>query len=255
MNGDAFKHAQPGAHAKALARFFDILLPYCAQYDALFVMVNQHQARIDASQEAQMAQKYPSMTNLPYILPGGYAPRYVASVSIEVSIAKAYRAGGADDDFWFEGSEDTKGPFIANKIKVRVLKNKATSGGFREATMWIRPGKGVDDWISVRELARHYDLITAVGRKWVVGNPESPIVTYENKAMALQGLVEEPDFSVLSKLKVLVSQKIQEDTEGFTAELTQAEKATFGDSMDFGGGSLPDLTKFNFNEDEEDIKL
>jgi RecA/RadA recombinase len=253
MKGDAFKAPQPGRHAKAMALFFDAILPYAAQYDAVLVMVNQHQARIDSSQEAQFAAKYPSMTNHPYILPGGFACRYVPSISVEVKIAKAYRAGGGDDDFWFEGSAESKGPFIANKVKLRVLKNKATSGGFRESVIWIRPGKGVDDMISVRELARHYELITASGRKWVIGDKEDPIVTYESKDQALRELVEEPDMKVLGKLRDLVVKKIREDSDGFATEVTDQDRYAMGDLEH--APTLPSGVKtFKFDADG-DIEL
>lgn len=251
MSGDAFKNSV-GRHAKAMAMFFDVTLPYAAQYDSIFVMVNQHQARIENTMESEMAKKYPSMTNLPYILPGGNATRYVPSVSVEVKIAKAYRAGGGDDDFFFEGTDDTKGAFVVNKVKVRVLKNKATSGGFKEAVLWIRPGKGVDDWISVRELARHYELISAQGRKWAVGLPNDPIVVYDNKDAALNALVENPDLKVLTKLKALVVQRIREDKDGFATELTEGEKFITGD--DEIGGSAPKVANFKI-DDEGDVVL
>jgi RecA/RadA recombinase len=255
MNGDAFK-ATVGAHARSMARFYDIILPYAAQYDSCLVMINQHQARIENTMEAQFAAKYPSMTNHNYVLPGGNATRYVPSLSVEVNIAKAYRAGGADDDFLFEGTDDAKGAFIVNKVKVRVLKNKATSGGFKESVIWIRPGKGVDDWISVRELGRHYDLIAPVGRKWRVGNEDNPIVTYENKDQALRELVEEPDFKILSQLRELVVQKIREDKEGFATEITAQDRYAMGDTDDstLGNAGTAAVTKFKFDSDV-DVEL
>jgi hypothetical protein len=252
MTGDAFK-ASVGTHARAMARFYDIILPYAAQYDACLVMINQHQARIDSSMEAQLAAKYPSMTNHNYVLPGGLATRYVPSVSVEVNIAKAYRAGGADDDFLFEGTDDAKGAFIVNKVKVRVLKNKATSGGFKEAVIWIRPGKGVDDWISVRELARHYELIAPMGRKWRVGTEDNPIVIYENKDQALRELIKEPDYKVLNKLRELLVQRIREDKEGFATEITDQDRYAMGDTDD-APAPTGAVAKFKF-DDDGDVEL
>lgn len=247
MDGTAFK-ATIGRHAKNLSDFFDAILPYAAKYDSCLIMINQIRARIDSSQEAAMAQKYPSMTNLPYVLPGGNSVRYVPVINLEVNIAKAFRAGGADDDFLFEGTEDAKGDFIVNKVKVRVLKNKVTSGGFREGVLWIRPGRGVDDYISVRELGRHYELITNKGRSWIVGEIDNPIVTYTNKDEALADLVETPNKAVLNKLRALVVQRIREDKGGFTTVLTDAERYLTGDTED-APAVAPSLQKFNFDDD------
>ena len=244
MSGEAFK-ASVGRHAKDLSMFFDAILPYAAKYDACLVMINQIRARIEASMEAQSAVKYPSITNLPYILPGGNSVRYVPSVTLEVNVAKAFRAGGADDDFLFEGSEEVKGDFLVTKIKVRVLKNKATMGGYRESTLWVRPGHGVDDWISVRELARHYDLIS---NKGVVGDPDNPIITYQSKAQAVRCLVDEPDLNVLEKLKALVIQKIREDKDGFAFELSDQDRYASGDTDELP--SLPKMTSFSLSDDD-----
>jgi hypothetical protein len=40
MNGDAFKKFG-GNHARTMGNFFDCLLPYAAEYDCHFMMVNQ----------------------------------------------------------------------------------------------------------------------------------------------------------------------------------------------------------------------
>jgi RecA/RadA recombinase len=247
MDGTAFK-ASIGRHAKDISSFFDAILPYAAKYDACLIMVNQIRARIDASQEAAMAQKYPSMTNLPYVLPGGNQIRYVPSITLEVNVAKAFRAGGADDEFLFEGTDDDKGDFIVNKVKVRVLKNKSTAGGYREGVLWIRPGRGVDDFISVRELARHYDLIKNSGKKWIVGDAENPIATYENKAQAIRELVEEPDATVLNKLREMVALAIRADKQGFTTSLTAQDRYVSGDTDEMP--DFPKLEKFNLNDDD-----
>jgi RecA/RadA recombinase len=247
MDGTAFK-ATVGRHARDISAFFDAILPYAAKYDAVLVMVNQIRARIDASQEAAMAQKYPSMTNLPYVLPGGNSIRYVPSITLEVNIAKAFRAGGADDEFLFEGTEEDKGDFVVNKVKIRVLKNKATAGGYREGVLWIRPGRGVDDWISVRELARHYDLIKNSGKKWIVGDSENPIATYENKLQAVRELVEEPDFSVLSQLREQVIQAIRADKQGFTMTLTAQDRYASGATDDIP--DMPKVESFSLNDDD-----
>lgn len=223
MNGNAFK-GNYGAHAKALNLFFDAVLPYAQQYDCVLIMVNQIRARIDASMEAQLAQKYASITNLNYVLPGGYAVRFYPSLTIEVNVAKALRAGGGETDWDIEPG-DNKGDYIATRIKVRILKNKVTMGGYREYTLYLRPGRGLDDNISVRELAHKYNLIQRKGGKYVVGLESDPIATYATKDEAIRNLVIEEDPIVLKKLKQLVVEAIENDNDSFNAAITSEELA------------------------------
>lgn len=248
MSGQAMK-ASVGEHARGMQKFFDILMPYAMKYDCLFLMVNQIRARIEMTNEALQAQKYPSITNLNYTMPGGNSVRFIPSVSIEVNVQKAFRAGGfADDPFIIEPG-DNKGDYVATKVKVRIIKNKATTGGYREHHLWLRPGLGIDDWISVRELARHYGFITNKGKKYIVGDEDKLIATYDSKDEAIRNLVTEPDYEVLARLKVLVAKAIEEDKGGFTAELTQADKFLAGDSESLEGDSVVRVTAF----DDEDL--
>jgi RecA/RadA recombinase len=248
MSGQAMK-ASVGEHARGMQKFFDILMPYAMKYDCLFLMVNQIRARIEMTNEALQAQKYPSITNLNYTMPGGNSVRFIPSVSIEVNVQKAFRAGGfADDPFILEPG-DNKGDYVATKVKVRIIKNKATTGGYREHHLWLRPGLGIDDWISVRELARHYGLIVNKGKKYLVGDEDKPIATYDSKDEAIRNLVTEPDYEVLARLKVLVAKAIEDDKGGFTAELTQADKFLAGDSESLEEDSVVRVTAF----DDEDL--
>lgn len=227
MNGAAFKQTV-GLHARTMQNFFDILLPWAIKYDCLFIMVNQIRARIEMTTEAMMAAKYPSITNLNYTLPGGKAAQFASSLSIEVNAMKAFRAGGHDDPFVLEPG-DNKGDYAATKIKVRIIKNKATTGGYREYHLWLRPGLGLDDWISVRELARSYGLIFNKGKSWIVGTEEDPIATYGSKQEAIDALILSPDFEVLSKLKIKVAEAIEEDHGNYSTELTPEDQFILGD--------------------------
>ena len=247
MNGAAFK-ASVGEHARTMQRFFDITLPYAIKYDCLFIMVNQIRARIEMTNEALQAAKYPSITNVNYTLPGGNSPRFASSLSIEVNVAKAYRAGGfADDPFVLEPG-DNKGDYTATKIKIRIIKNKATTGGYREYHLWLRPGLGLDDWISVRELARKYGLITNKGKRYIVGTEENPIHIYDSKDDAITNLVVEPDYEVLSRLKLAVVDAINNDHAAFFTELTPEDKL-FAGSDDMEEAST---TKVSFDDDDDD---
>ena len=142
LNGNAMK-VQPGTHARAIQQFYNILLPHIARVDGTFLMINQTRSRIEMSQEAQSAAKgYETVTNLNYILPGGKSNRYNVSVMVELKLRKAWRPGKLEDPFVLE-PEATRGEeYLANEVRVRSLKNKASGTGYRESTIWIRPGVG-----------------------------------------------------------------------------------------------------------------
>jgi RecA/RadA recombinase len=248
LNGAAFK-ASVGEHARGMQKFFDLTLPYAIKYDCLFLMVNQIRARIEMTNEAMMASKYPSITNLNYTLPGGNSVRFVPSEMIEVNVAKAFRAGGyADDPFILEPG-DNKGDYVATKVKVRILKNKITTGGYREFHLWLRPGLGIDDWISVRELARKYGLITNKGKRYIVGDEEKPIIVFDSKDEAIRNLVTEPDYEILGRLRLLVIDAVNEDHGAYTAEISPAEKFLAGDSESLESGDAIRITDF----DDDDL--
>lgn len=224
MSGQAMKNSV-GAHAKTMNMFFDLLLPYAQRYDCCIIMVNQIRARIDGSLEGQMAAKYASITNWNYVLPGGYAMRFIPSLTIEVNVAKALRAGGGETDWDIEPGENKGNDYVATRINVRILKNKVTMGGYRAHPLYLRPGLGVDDNISIRELAYRYKLITNKGRKWIVGIESDPIATYETKDQAIQDLVINQNALVLAQLRELVIQAIEADETGFNVAPTMDELA------------------------------
>lgn len=222
-NGEAF-NPSIGKHARAIQDFYDNLLPHAAEHDCTFLMVNQVRARIEAGMEASLAAKYPSMTNLPYTLPGGKSARFVPSTMIELQTKKAFRAGGGKDDFLFEPG-DNKGPFIVTQVRARALKNKVTDGGFREGTLWLRPGQGMDENISIRELARQFNLIDYSGRRWFVGaNADEAIIVYNNKEEAIRDLVIDQNPKVLEPLRELVVKTIEQDQSSrFNLQLEEGE--------------------------------
>lgn len=229
-SGQAFK-ASVGRHARAMVEFFDLICPYAMKHDCLLLMVNQIRARIDGSQEAAMAQKYPSYTNLPYVLPGGNSVRFVPSLMIEVNPSKALK-GATDDPFLMEPEPETNSgkKVKATRVKVRILKNKVTMGSYREYHLYLRTGKGLDDWMSVRELARFYGLIKNRGAKYIVGNADDPIIVYDNKEAAIRDLVLDQNIEVLSRLRELLVTVIREDDSGsFDAEITEGERMLTGE--------------------------
>ncbi len=219
-NGKAFKDSV-GRHARSMQfNFYDILLPHWSRLDVNVIMINQTRARIDSSQAAMWAQKYPSFTNLSYVLPGGKANRHAASVMLELTTKKAFRAGSFDgDDFVIEPG-DKKGRFVAVQSAARVLKNKVTAGGYRAADLWFRPGRGIDDNITIRQLARQYGLIASTGKRWYVGeNADNAIKVYDAKDAAIEDLVVRSNPDVLLPLRKLVIAKIEADKDGFNIDV------------------------------------
>jgi hypothetical protein len=228
MNGKAMK-ATVGKHARDMQDFFDILLPYAAEYDAVFIMINQVRARIDGSMEAALAQKYPSFTNLPYVCPGGNACRFIPSLTMEVNVAKAFRGASPEEWWMMEPEVKDRKDFVATKVKVRVLKNKVNGGGYREFHVWLRPGRGIDDTISIRELAKAYNLIKREGGAWQVGKDDDVICSYGSKDEFIQHMILEPDMEALARLRVQVAEAIDADHDGFVFTPSDAERYLVGD--------------------------
>lgn len=243
MNGNAFKDSY-ATHAKVMAKFYDNMLPHAAEFDAHFMMVNQTRDRIEEGNDARNSQKYPTFTNLPYTLPGGRACRFVPSVMVENRVAKSYKpgpvtlGGGSADDFILEpATPDNKELQVATRIRLRALKNKVGGGGYREGYIWIRPmgvGRvpGVDENISIRELARMYGLIdyTGAGKnmKWFVGNSlEDSIAVYKDKTEAIQDLVIDENPTVLGKLSKLVGAAIDADNSSLFSANVDAQLASY----------------------------
>jgi RecA/RadA recombinase len=238
QSGAAFK-ATVGKHAKAIQDFYDVLLPHAAEHDCIFIMINQQRARIEDGNDAKWAQKYPSFTNLPYTLPGGMANRYNTSYMLELKTVKAFRAGGfADDPFIIEPG-DNKGPFAVTQIRARSLKNKVTGGGFREGTLWLRTGLGVDENISVRQLGRRYKFIDYIGRTYFVGkNPDEAIIKYASKDAAIQDLVINQNPEILGELRKLLvntvdSTEFECEVDSALATYVKGEEAAFDDDEVF----------------------
>jgi RecA/RadA recombinase len=262
-SGKAFK-ADMAVHARGMSKFFDVMIPYAKQFDCTFLMVNQVRDRFDPG--AENAQKYPSFTNLPYTLPGGRAARYLMSAMIEVNVKRAYKEGkgftpkdaSSVDDFVLGPAlpEAKQGDFKFTEIAVRILKNKMSGGGYRGGTIWMRPGLGIDDNISVRQLAREYDLISMSGKKWVVGEAATPIASYNNKAEAIEDLVVNGNPEVMAKLKKLTADYIDRDkSDRFMAEGVDENTAQYLDGQkDFYGGETDEdeIVVKNVNVDTDD---
>jgi RecA/RadA recombinase len=237
LSGAAFGKTQPGVHAKAMNEYWDAMLDLFAEYDATVICVNQTRARIEQSNEARLAAKYPTFTNLPYQLPGGKLTRFVMSVMIELKRQKAFKSGEQveEDPFVLEpnpqGGKD-KGDFVATLTRARVIKNKINDGGFRESPIFLRAGSGVDDLMALRYLARQYGLIANAGKKVYVGDKDNPITTYSDSTKAIQDLTIDSNLEVLDALRPLVEKAIEEDQATFLTSMDITEKAYLEGEID-----------------------
>jgi RecA/RadA recombinase len=209
-SGDAF-NGQIANHARAMSQFYDIILPHIAGHDGTLIMINQTRSRIEMTHEAQAAAKgYATVTNLNYSLPGGRANRYAVSCMIEMTTAKAWKPGKHEDPFILEAEARRGEEYLANEVRVRTLKNKITGTGYRQGSIWIRPGLGIDENISIRQIGRELGLIAfAPGKKWYVGSDfDHAIKVYDSKADAIEDLVNNENHEVLGKLKKLIIQQL-----------------------------------------------
>jgi RecA/RadA recombinase len=215
MSGQAFKPTM-GKHARAIKEFYDIILPYAGEYNCEMFMINQTRDRIESTNEAALAQKYPSFTNLPYILPGGRANRFNAAIMLELQTKKAYRAGGFKDDPFILEPGENKGNFVATCAGIRALKNKVSGGGFRGSEVWHRPGTGMDENIMIRSLARTLKLIDYSGKRYYIGeNIDEAAKVFDSKDEAIQRLVIDQDAELLDALKNLIIKSVSRDASAF----------------------------------------
>jgi RecA/RadA recombinase len=258
MSGKAFK-ANYGKQAQAMGKFFLTLHPYMKRADAHMLMVNQTRARIDDSNEAKYANDY-SYTNKTYVLPGGRISRFTPSVMIEMRMDKACKPFDGKpgntpekDPFVIEPmTPETEGKPCVNRIRVRTLKNKVTGAGFREGYIWVRPAThphpGIDDNMSVRELARDYGFVQNKGAKWYVGkSAEEAIIAYPNKDAAVEDLVIKQNPEVHAKLRALVAEAIKHDQSGRHSTVITAEEL----AMVEGDDELGAVGKNLITEDDE----
>lgn len=250
MSGKAFK-ASYGKHAQVMDKFFKTLHPYVKRHDGHMLMVNQTRARIDDSTEAGWANDY-SYTNKTYVLPGGRICRFTPSTMIEMRMVKEVKpfdpsksGDGPDKDPWIVDpmTKENEGQPCVNRVRVRSLKNKVTGAGFREGFIWVRPAThvqpGIDNLMSIRELARDYGFIANKGAKWYVGKSfDEAIAVYPNKEAGIEDLVVNRNPEVHAKLNALLAEEIKKDTTGRHSTLvTKAEIDMIeGEDIKVGGG-------------------
>jgi RecA/RadA recombinase len=249
-SGDAFKTQQLGRHATAIQQFYDIVLPYLASNDCTIIMINQTRSRIDVSAAGQQAAKYATVTNLNYSLPGGRANRYATSVMVENRLARAWKYDKRPHEFAFEA--EGSGEYACLEIAHRTLKNTISGTGYRSAKTYIRPGRGVDENISIRMLAKELHLIENHGKRWYLGESiDEAIHVFDNKADAVQALVTDEDEEILAKLKSITALKMQSNDALFRADVSDEEARFAAGETD----EEPDITSGPLAVDNEDDEL
>ena len=252
-SGKAFK-GNYGAHAKGIKTFYHMLHPYLLEHDGAILVVNQTRARIDA--DAEYASKW-SYTNREYSLPGGYDARFAPSVMVELTLTEEVRPWDwekmpDEKEKWLliqpRGDVASNYP-TANRVRARSLKNRVTGMGFREGYLYVRPNMGIDENMSVRELACAYDLVGFDRKKWYVGKgPDDAIATYPSKRELVEALVIRQDQDVLGKLRGMVADAVAtDDTQRFSctpppeavAYATEPQGGyRFQDEEDFGSSGV-----------------
>lgn len=236
-NKKAFR-ASYGKHPQIMDKFFKALLPYVRRADGHILMVNQTRTRIDDSPTAEYASDY-SYTNRTYTLPGGRICRFTPSTMVELMMLREVKpydgkdGNGPHKDPWIvePENEQNAGHPCVNLVRARSLKNKVTGAGFREGHLWVRPATtgtpGIDNFMSIRELARDYGFIYNKGAKWLVGDPDvegSVIAEYKNKDEGIKDLVIDRNPKVHAKLGDLLANKIASDTSGRHASVVTKEE-------------------------------
>ena len=223
---------RPGEHAAAFKQFLNALSCHTRGCQLLFV--NQIRDLIATTMRDQARVKYQTIDKPAYVVPGGRALKFAINIGLEAMKGKTFDKVSEDDEWLFpEISTDPEKARVwgINRTALRVMKNKSTSGGYRAYHLYTRPGMGVDDNISIRELAKAYDLIRGNSKGWVVGRDgEANIAEYRNKDAALQALVCDEDPRVLQALKEMLFQVIfEEDAKRFRYEQTARDKFLAGD--------------------------
>lgn len=233
---EALTH-QVGDQAKLFKRFMQLLQPRARQTDSCIHFVNQQSSIIPQNSQEQRAMKYATVTNWNYTLTGGKAARYFPSLMLMTAKGKAFEGAG-DDEAWLfspqaEGADKVGvgRQWDVNRSNLRVLKNKINDGGYREYHIYTRPGGGIDDWISVRELAKHYGLITTGKGGTIIGRPEAPLATFKTKALAQQALVREQNMGLLIPLRALTVDAIRaDDPRKFVFERSDKDRYIAGET-------------------------
>ena len=231
---------QPGEQAKYFKKFLYTLMPPALYTDSALHFVNQQSCLIPQTQKEQMAMKYATITNWNHTITGGKAARFAPSLMYATAKGKAFDKVGEEEEWLF--APNTAGiarSWNVNRTDVRVVKNKVNGGGYREYHLYIRPGGGIDEWISVRELAKQYNLIQKVAGGYIAGKAECPLATWRTKAEAIQALVIEQNMDLLIPLRALTVDAIRaDDPTSFSYERTDLDRYIANEIQQYPGDTL-----------------
>ncbi len=248
---------QPGDHAKGFSNFLKQLSPYLSKYDAALLLVNQTRKRLDFSFAAALAQKYPSPTNWPYILTGGNAALFKPTIMVEMligdSMGKTYKEPDDKTKWIFEKpkSSGLAQEFYIQRSRATVLKNKFTGSGYRRFNIWMRPGSGVDNNASLRELALAFGIIRKDGKSWCVGPVGAePWEVFPTEETGIRKLVEENDPRLMGLLEKEVYRMLDLDSAGeVVVTIEVAEDKSVGEGSEYATDASLD-TELDFESDD-----
>jgi hypothetical protein len=144
----------------------------------------------------------------------------------------------------------TSGKPMWNRVRARTLKNKVNGGGYREGYIWVEPGNGINENMSIRELAREYGYITNSGPKYYVGkSKEEAIAGYPSKDAAIEDLVTNENPEVLGKLKELLAESIKNDSTGRHTTIVTADEIRMAEGEEDDVVSVSE----GFNMDDDSV--
>ena len=243
--------SRPGEQAKIFKKFLYTLMPYALYSDSAMHFVNQQSCLIPQTQKEQMAMKYATITNWNHTITGGKAARFAPSLMYATAKGKAFDKVGEDEEWLFApNNAGIARSWNVNRTEVRVVKNKVNGGGYREYHLYIRPAGGIDDWISVRELAKNYNLIQKVPGGYIAGKAECPLASWKTKAEAVKALVIEQNMDILIPLRALTVDCIrQDDPLAFGYERSDLDRY-MADEIHHLPGSTLDLEEDTLGEDD-----
>lgn len=229
-----------GDQARLFKKFLYTMKPFARRNDASINFVNQQSAIIPQTTKDQLAMKYASITRWDHSVAGGKAARYGSDLMLQTAKMKAFEGAGTDEEFLFPSADGKAGvgrSWDVNKTEIRVLKNKINNGGYRQYHIYIRPGGGIDGWISVRELALHYGLIKKVtkdfaggGSGYIVGAEAAPLMHFKSKGAAVEELVLKQNMDLLEPLHAMLVDVIRgDDPRKFVFERSKKDAFVAGD--------------------------
>jgi len=166
--------ANVGLQARLLSKAMRKLTPLIASNNCTVIFINQ------------LREKIGVMFGNPETTTGGRALKFYASVRLDIRRTESIKSGGE---------------VIANRVKVKIVKNKVASP-FKEAEFEIVFGQGIDTLGEILDLACEYNIINKSGA-WLSYEDKFKVSGRENTKQYLKensAIYEDIKAKVLEKL-------------------------------------------------------